>query len=100
LDNGRVFKEVTVKKSSKSATHQPVVKKPAANKSASRPKRKAQDVSELTQMVARLDAIAEKLTLAVDRLAQLPAGTQPSVPTSEAPQVTDVNTYKAEIPQR
>jgi hypothetical protein len=87
-----------MKKTTKPVGKKPAQKKPAAKKSTTKPKRKGQGASELTQAVVRLDAIADKLALAVDRLAQLPAsGTQPSVPTSEAPQATDVNTDEAEI---
>jgi hypothetical protein len=60
-------------KAPKPAGKRPAQKKPLANKTSAKPKRKAQGQSELAAMIARLDAVADKLALAVDRLAQLHA---------------------------
>jgi hypothetical protein len=68
-----------LKKTTKPAGKKPAQKKPAAKKTSStKPKRKAQDQGELTQVVARLEAVADKLAEAVKRLA---TGTTPLVET-------------------
>jgi hypothetical protein len=58
-------------------------KKPAAKKSPAKPRRKRQGQSELVVVVARLDAIADKLALAAERLAQVRASS--AIPAVEAP---------------
>lgn len=81
-----------MKKTNKPVPKTPAKKVPATKQSAAKPKaiasakpkpRKAQGRAELTQVVARLEAIAEKLTQTAERLSQsvLPAsGTQPLPP--------------------
>ena len=60
------------KKTSKPASKSPAPKKPAMNKSPSRPKRKAAETqSELTQVVDRLDAIMDRLNELLERMAEL-----------------------------
>ena len=60
-----------MKKASKPAPKTTAKKAPAAKKSSSKPKRKARGQSELAEVVARLDGIADKLAQAVDRLVEL-----------------------------
>jgi len=62
-----------MKKTSKPAAKRPVAKKPAAKKSPTKPKRKAQNQSELARIVERLDAIMEKLDELLERGAQASA---------------------------
>ncbi len=70
-----------MKKASKPAPKAPAkkastAKNPAAKpkaKPAAKPKRKAQSQAELTQVVARLEAIAEKLAQAADRITEATA---------------------------
>jgi hypothetical protein len=70
-----------MKKATKAAGKKPAQKRQAAKKSSTKPKRKAQHPSELMQVVARLDAIADRLAEAAERLALLPTlGTQRSLP--------------------
>jgi hypothetical protein len=57
------------KKTTKPASTKPAAKKP----SSSTPKRKAQGQSELGQVLARLDAIMDKLNELLERVAQLTA---------------------------
>jgi hypothetical protein len=77
-----------MKKASKSAVKKPAQKKPTGKKSLTKPKRKAQGQSELAQVVARLDTIADKLAQTAERLAQLPAArAQPLPPASPAVEV-------------
>jgi hypothetical protein len=60
--------------SAKSAAKKPAAKKLAVKKpSSSKPKRKAQGQSELGQVVARLDAIMDKLNELLERVPQLKA---------------------------
>jgi hypothetical protein len=58
------------KTTSKPATKKPAQKKPATTKPSAKPKRKAQGQSELVAIVARLDAIADKLTEATSQLVE------------------------------
>lgn len=59
-----------MKKTSKPVTKRPAQKTPATKKPSAKPKRKAQGQSELAQMVARLDVIADKLTEATAQLVE------------------------------
>jgi hypothetical protein len=59
-----------MKKTSKPATKRPGHKTPATKKPSAKLKRKAQGQSELAQMVARLDVIADKLTEATAQLVE------------------------------
>jgi Zn-dependent oligopeptidase len=69
------MKKQTTKPAAKTpASTKPAAKKPAAKKpSSSTPKRKAQSQSELAQVVARLDAIMDKLNELLERVVQLTA---------------------------
>jgi hypothetical protein len=58
------------KKTTEPATKKPAQKKPATKTPPSRPKRKAEGQSELTPVVARLEAIANQLMEAAERLAE------------------------------
>ena len=60
-----------MKKAGKPAPKTTAKKAPAVKKSSSKPKRKARGQSELAEVLARLDGIAEKLAQAVDRLVEL-----------------------------
>ena len=62
-----------MKKTSKAIGKKPAAKKPAAKKSPAKPKRKAEGQSELAQIVDRLEAIMDKLTEALEHLAELTA---------------------------
>jgi hypothetical protein len=59
-----------MKKVTKPAGKKPAQKKPELRKSPAKPKRKAQGQSELIAIVARLDIIADKLTVATERLVE------------------------------
>jgi hypothetical protein len=68
-----------MKKAPKPPGKRPAQKQPVAYKTSAKPKLKAQEQFEVAPMIARLDAIADKLALAVDRLAQLhPSGPNPT----------------------
>jgi hypothetical protein len=89
-----------MKKTSKPSGKKPVAKTPAAKKSSSKPNRKTAGQGELAEVIARLDAIAEKLAVTADRLAQLSAaGTQPLPPApSETPHThTDEHSDDVEV---
>jgi hypothetical protein len=60
-------------RSSMKKTSKPTSKKPAAKKSFSKPKRKTEGESELTQVIERLDTIMEKLDDLLEGMAQLNA---------------------------
>jgi hypothetical protein len=84
-----------MKKTTKPAPKTPAKKAPAIKQSAAKPKakpsstkpkaRKASGQAELTQIVARLEAIAEKLAQTAERLSQnvLPASDMPPLPPAE-----------------
>lgn len=57
-----------MKKTSKTATKKPAQKKPVTKKPSAKTKRKAQGQSELAAVVARLDAIVDRLTEATGQL--------------------------------
>ena len=60
-----------MKKASKPVPKTPAKKASATKKSSSKPKRKARGQSELAEVIARLDGIADKLAQLVDRLVEL-----------------------------
>jgi hypothetical protein len=59
-----------MKKAIKPTIKKPAPKKPAAKKSSAKPRRKAAGQSELAAIVARLDAIADKLSDATGQLVE------------------------------
>jgi hypothetical protein len=71
-----------MKKASKPPAKKAAQNKPATKKPRTTPKRKAEEHSELAEIVARLAVISENLTQTTERLAQiaLPAGPTPSSP--------------------
>jgi hypothetical protein len=74
-------------KARKSTTTKPAQKNPAMKKSSTKPKRKAEQHSQLAQIVTRLEIIADKLAQTAEHLAEL--GTPPShpgEPQGESPQ--------------
>jgi hypothetical protein len=98
-----------MKKTSKPVSKTPAKKAPATKQSAAKPKakssakpkpRKAQGQAELTQVVARLEAIAEKLAQTAERLTQnvlLAPGTQPVPPVEALHPHTDEHADDVEV---
>jgi hypothetical protein len=69
-----------MKKASKPTTKKPAQKKTATKKSSSRPKRKAEQHSQMAQIVTRLQVIADKLAETTERLAELRAPGMEALP--------------------
>jgi hypothetical protein len=60
-----------MKKMSKPTSKEPAAKKPDAEKSSTKPKRKAQSRAELAALVERFTIIADRLDQALNRLARV-----------------------------
>jgi hypothetical protein len=87
-----------MKKSSKTTTKKPATEKRAAKKSSTKPKRRAEQHTQLAQVVTRLEIIADKLAQSADHLAEL-ATSHPEERHEESPR-QDERSMSAHLPRK